>query len=399
MKTLKEHRKIFFKLILLTIIFFIITSIINLSEYVTYNNIVNNKINDIVSNLDQNTDSSEIVDILSSDDTEKVSILAKYNFDKDASYISLLNKEMHKSIIMNFVIAFIFVLSAFLLIYIYLRKRDKDIESITEYINKINNGNYSLNIIENDEDEISKLKNELYKITVSLKETAEINRETKENLSNSIADVSHQIKTPLTTISILLDNINDTPDMNEETKKDFLSEITKQVEVIKFMTITILKLARFDAGVVEYKVTDIKVKKLVKEIKKRLDVLLDLKDIDLVVDDNDVSFMGDFNWESEALTNIVKNCIEASDNGEKIKISSSTNSVFTQINIEDHGHGIAKKDLHHIFERFYKTSNAQKESYGIGLNLAKNIIEKDNGYITVSSVVGQGTKFVIRYLK
>jgi signal transduction histidine kinase len=329
MKTLKEHRKIFFKLILLTIIFFIITSIINLSEYVTYNNIVNNKINDIVSNLDQNTDSSEIVDILSSDDTEKVSILAKYNFDKDASYISLLNKEMHKSIIMNFVIAFIFVLSAFLLIYIYLRKRDKDIESITEYINKINNGNYSLNIIENDEDEISKLKNELYKITVSLKETAEINRETKENLSNSIADVSHQIKTPLTTISILLDNINDTPDMNEETKKDFLSEITKQVEVIKFMTITILKLARFDAGVVEYKVTDIKVKKLVKEIKKRLDVLLDLKDIDLVVDDNDVSFMGDFNWESEALTNIVKNCIEASDNGEKIKISSSTNSVFT----------------------------------------------------------------------
>ena len=106
----------------------------------------------------------------------------------------------------------------------------------------------------------------------------------------------------------------------------------------------------------------------------------------------------DIKWQVEAITNIIKNCVEHSESGTKISIKYGKNDLYSEILIEDQGSGIDPEDLKHIFERFYKGKNSRKDSVGIGLSLAKTIIEKDNGYITVESEIGKGSKFCIRYL-
>ena len=145
---------------------------------------------------------------------------------------------------------------------------------------------------------------------------------------------------------------------------------------------------------------EINVKKLIQNIISNLAILIDIKDIKIEENISEqITLFADYNWQLEALTNIIKNCIEHSFDGGKIKIEAESNSVFTKIIIADEGEGIEKKDLNRIFERFYKSAKSSENSIGIGLALAKTIIEKERGYIKVESEVGKGTKFEIKYLK
>ena len=286
------------------------------------------------------------------------------------------------------------------IIILYLRKRDKKIKQITNYINQIKNKKYDLNIEENTEDELSNLKNELYKITIMLKEESEISKKDKENLKMSVEDISHQLKTPLTSITIMLDNLKDNPNMEEKTKQKFIFEISKQVEWINWLVISMLKLSKLDANVVQFYDEKINLNKFIGEIIKNLEIPIEVKNQKIIIDGNEnVSFIGDYKWQQEAITNIIKNCIEHNANNGTIYINYEENSLFTKITIRDEGEGISKEDLKHIFERFYKGKNSSENSVGIGLALAKNIIQKNNGMINCKSELDKGTEFVIKYMK
>ena len=361
---------------------------------------VSNLIDEIMEKYPE-TDEQELIRIINSENPEqKDEVLSKYGYTNNISYIKELENSMNTSIRINIAIIVLLGVIAIIVALIYTNKRDKSLRSINKYLDKVNNGNYELKIEDNGEDEISRLRNELYKTTILLRESAENSEKEKTNLSNSLADISHQLKTPLTSIRIMLDNIEENPNMDEKTRNEFIEEISRQIDWISSLVISLLKLAKFDAGAIVMQDTQINVKKLIDNVINNLAIMIDIKNIKIEEKiDEDVILRADYNWQLEALTNIIKNCIEHSKEDSKIKIEVENNSIFVKIKITDEGEGIAKEDLSHIFERFYKSKQVSENSIGIGLSLAKTIIEKENGYIKVDSELGKGTTFEIKYLK
>ena len=373
-------------------------------QYKNYEKIVNLTVSNLIDEIMKKypeTDEQELIRIINSENQEqKDEVLSKYGYTNNISYIKELENSMNTSIRINIAIIVLLGVIAIIVALIYTNKRDKSLRSINKYLDKVNNGNYELKIEDNGEDEISRLRNELYKTTILLRESAENSEKEKTNLSNSLADISHQLKTPLTSIRIMLDNIEENPNMDEKTRNEFIEEISRQIDWISSLVISLLKLAKFDAGAIIMQDTQINVKKLIDNVINNLAIMIDIKNIKIEEKiDEDVILRADYNWQLEALTNIIKNCIEHSKEDSKIKIEVENNSIFVKIKITDEGEGIAKEDLSHIFERFYKSKQASENSIGIGLSLAKTIIEKENGYIKVDSELGKGTTFEIKYLK
>ena len=259
---------------------------------------------------------------------------------------------------------------------------------------------YEIGIDKESEDELNRLKDSLYKITVMLKEDSESKRKQNEAILELVSDISHQLKTPITSIQILLDNILENENMDSDTRRNFTLEILRQVKGMNFLIFSLLKLSKLDACVVEFDNEEISVNKLVADILANLDVLIELKHLDVHVDvSENVRFDGDYNWNKEAVLNIVKNAVEYTPDGKNIFIGAEENDLYTKIVIRDEGKGIDKKDLPHIFERFYKRDNSAEDSFGIGLALSKSIVEKQDGFVSVDSEVGVGTTFTIKYFK
>ena len=403
----KNIKYLILPMIILTITVSITITIQTIKQYKTVTITLNEKIAEIMGKISESNpemDSREIIEILNSaKNTEQYekgqTELSKYGIEIDKiNSIKLIENQMKTNLKLNVLIILLFSILWMTIIVLYLRKRDKKIQQITNYINQIKNKKYDLNIEENTEDELSNLKNELYKITIMLKEESEISKKDKENLKMSVEDISHQLKTPLTSITIMLDNLKDNPNMEEKTKQKF--EISKQVEWINWLVISMLKLSKLDANVVQFYDEKINLKKFIGEIIKNLEIPIEVKNQKIIIDgDENVSFIGDYKWQQEAITNIIKNCIEHNENNGTIYINYEENSLFTKITIRDEGEGIPKEDLKHIFERFYKGKNSSENSVGIGLALAKNIIEKNNGMINCKSELDKGTEFVIKYMK
>ena len=405
----KNIKYLILPMIILTITASITITIQTIQQYKAVTITLNEKIAEIMGKISESNpemDSREIIEILNSaKNTEQYekgqTELSKYGIEIDKiNSIKLIENQMKTNLKLNILIIVLFSILWMTIIILYLRKRDKKIKQITNYINQIKNKKYDLNIEENTEDELSNLKNELYKITIMLKEESEISKKDKENLKMSVEDISHQLKTPLTSITIMLDNLKDNPNMEEKTKQKFIFEISKQVEWINWLVISMLKLSKLDANVVQFYDEKINLKKFIGEIIKNLEIPIEVKNQKIIIDgDENVSFIGDYKWQQEAITNIIKNCIEHNENNGTIYINYEENSLFTKITIRDEGEGIPKEDLKHIFERFYKGKNSSENSVGIGLALAKNIIEKNNGMINCKSELDKGTEFVIKYMK
>ncbi len=401
MKSKVELKKYLFKILIVSICLIIIFFIINIYEYHVYTKNFNNKINNIVEILQikyPNLSEKEIIEILNSKDVPNSNTLKKYGIGLINKSIVIENeKKYHEFLFLNI---FLFILSISILIIlfiIYLKKREKDILDITNYITEINNKNYSLKIDSNTEDELSILKNEIYKTTVMLKEIAEISKKDKLNLKSSLEDISHQLKTPLTSILVMLDNLIDDPLMSQNTREDFIKDIKRNVININFLVQSILKLSKFDSNTINFTKEKYFIKDILKEASKNVSTLCDLKNIKLnIKGDEKAKIICDFRWQVEALTNIIKNCVEHSQIKNKIDISYEQNNAYAMISIKDYGEGIDKKDLPHIFERFYKGNNSSSESIGIGLALSKAIIENDNGIINVKSDESS-TEFLIKY--
>lgn len=389
--------------VLLIIVTTFIFGIINSLQYKKYLKTVNSKVNIIINEVIEKypeVTEDDIMEILRSEETSQNNLLEKYGYDSDIAYIKQLDELIETNKKQNIIYIVVVELIALGIYLVYVISQEKKIKEINDYINGINNKNYTLKIEENNNSELSRLRNELYKTTVLLKETAELSVKEKENLSTAIADISHQLKTPLTSIRIMLDNIQDDPDMEKEVREDFLMEISKQIDWISSLVISLLKIAKFDAGTIKMENEEIHVQKLIDAVIGNLAILIELKEIEIITKiDEKAVFLADYKWQQEALTNILKNAIEHSNQKSKIYIEVENTSVFLKIKIRDEGQGISKVDQKHIFERFYKAKNSSENSIGIGLALAKTIIEKNNGYVNVDSEVGKGTTFEIKYLK
>lgn len=393
-------------IILGTIVIMLSTGIfwvINNIQYRKYLKIVNAKIDNIISEVIEkypDITEEEVLEILKNNETPESSVLEKYGYTPDISYIKTLGEQIETNKKQNIALVIIFGTVSLGIYLIYVITQEKKIAEINEYIKQINNKNYILKIEENNNGELSKLRNELYKTTVLLKETAEISEKEKENLSTAIADISHQLKTPLTSIRIMLDNIQDDPDMEKEVREDFLREISKQIDWISSLVVALLKIAKFDAGTIKMENNEINAKNLIDNIISNLAILMELKNIEIITNvDEKATFIADYKWQQEALTNILKNAIEHSKHNSRIYITVENTSLFLKIIIKDEGSGIDKEDLKHIFQRFYKTKNSSENSIGIGLPLAKAIIEQSNGYIKVETKYGEGTSFEVKYIK
>ncbi len=389
--------------IVIVLLFIIIFVVVIKMQNKVYSKIVNEKINDIINNVMEKypeVKEEDILKIINNRDDSSENILEKYGYDDELSYIKELRENINKNLINTAVLIGIFGIASLSIFMRYVLIQEKELKEINEYIKEVNNKNYSLKIEDNKDGELSRLRNELYKTTVILREAAENSEEEKEKLSIAIADISHQLKTPLTSIRIMLNNISDNPDMPQEIREDFIQDISKQVEHMSSLVISLLKIAKFDAGTIKMENEEIDAKKLIDSVINNLAILIEIKEIEVITKiDEKAIFIADYKWQQEALTNILKNAIEHSQPKSNIYIIVENTSIFLKIKIKDEGQGIEQKDLKHIFERFYRAKNCNEDSIGIGLSLAKTIIEQNNGYIKATSEVGKGTLFEIKYIK
>ena len=392
-----KNKKYLITNILIIISFLLLIYISNSLFYQKYINNNNLFLNNVISNILEkypNITKEEIVSLLNNNKNKNKNILNEYGIYLDNSYVLNNNKLVKYNNISNLVLVILLSLSLFIIYLIKLKKVNKELNYILSYLKNINMGIYKLEIDSNDETSFSLLKNELLKTTIMLKEIASINQKDKVLLKKSLEDISHQIKTPLTTITLILDNINET------NYKEKVKDMKRIVVNLNFLINSLLKLARFDANTITFKRDKILVSDLLDKVILNVSILADLKEIEIIKKGELHSFVkGDFNWEEEALTNILKNSLEHSLKNNNIEIIVENNKLYTSITIKDQGVGISEHDLKHIFERFYKCENSTSSSVGIGLSLAKSIIEHDEGSISVISKVGVGTSFIIKYFK
>lgn len=401
MKNKIEFKKTLICCTAVLLCFVFAAGVLGLIEYRAYTRNFNERIDIIVSKIAEKypeVTRNDIIKILDGEG-EGTNALREYGVDLSKESLVLENDRVFR----NFTVVTLIFTAAFslLLVFVFMRyngKKDKALQEITRYIEELNSRNYTLKIDDNSEDELSILKNEVCKTTVMLREAADNSLKDKAMLKESISDISHQLRTPLTSILIMLDNILDNPEMDEETRTGFIRKTRGEIINISFLTESLLKLSKFDANTVKYTNRTENVHGLLSDAAERVSLIADLKNVAVnIKGDGEETIVCDKRWQTEAFSNIIKNCIEHSPENSEINISFDRNKLYEKIEIRDSGCGISKEDLPHIFERFYKGKNSSKSSIGIGLALAKSIVEAGGGYITADSEENKGTTFTIKY--
>lgn len=289
----------------------------------------------------------------------------------------------------------------FVLWWIDMSRRYRHMEEMAQDIDRILHGNESSMLAAYEEGDISILRNEISKMTVMLRQQAEQLGGEKVKLAESLADISHQIRTPLTSLNLMLESLKNENDA--ERRRRLIFDMRKQLERIDGLVVSLLKLAKMDAGTIKLQRAQVNLEELVRAALQPIEIMLELKGVE-VKQQVSGCYMGDMEWSREAVTNILKNCMEHTEEGGTISISGYENAVHTELMIQDTGAGIAKDDLPHIFERFYKGQNSKNDSYGIGLALARSIIAGQNGTIKAENVISAdgdicGARFIIRFYK
>lgn len=397
----KRYIKIF---IIISSLFLVVSIVSNYMLYRSYKEILYDNYNSIVSSIfnkypDLEEDVMDsLIHPISTEDGER--ILQKYGLnDIDGyEYMGTLKDLKWQMVYHTLLIGIVFI---FVLLFIYLYDKRKEylrIEQIQDYFNRVLKGDYSIDIREYKESEFSSLKNDIYKVTNLLKEKENYSSHEKKHLASVLSDISHQLKTPLTSMYVIND-ILENDDIDYEKKKEMLSKNRAQLERIEWLVTSLLKLSRLDSGMVTLKQENVFVYELLEKAISPLRIPIELKEQNIIIEgDNNICISVDEKWTVEALVNIIKNAYEHTPVAGTITISYTENPIYTEIKIQDTGEGISSKDLPHIFERFYH-GNTNKESIGIGLNMAKSIIEKQNGYIKVESQKKVGTTFILQFYK
>lgn len=401
----KEVRELILIEIIVLIIGIVSILLLNKYSYETYKEaIIENNLYIIDSIISKHPElENEVIDGIINHDiskSESYEILNKYGLDRldtvdylnDNSYI---NKTIRKY---NIIYISVLIIIVFSILIIYINKIYNKIRKLSIYTNDILNNKYNMDIREYSEGDISNLKNDLYKMTIKLKEQNELSLKDKIYLQDTLSDISHQLKTPLTSMYVINELLYDDK-LNKSLKKELLNKSKKGLERIEWLITSLLKMSRLDSGSEKLILERVKLINIINKTIEPIKIPLELKNINLNVScSNDIKVNVDVNWTTEALINILKNAMEHTLENGNINIVCSDNPLYTMISISDDGCGISKKDLPHIFERFYK-GMSNKESIGIGLNMSKKIIENENGNISVKSKENEGTTFIIKLFK
>ncbi len=279
------------------------------------------------------------------------------------------------------------------------RKRYKIIADLCGDIDRILHRQETFDLNEYAEGELAILSSEIYKMTVRMREQAELLKKDKQFLADSMADLSHQIRTPLTSVNLIVALLQK-PDLTDERRHELTQDMMKLLGHIERLVNVVLKLSKLDAGTVEFQCERVSVAELVNKAAEPLAIPMELRNQQLRINiDDSVYFSGDLAWTAEAIENILKNCMEHTPEGGTIGIDVSETALFTEIIISDSGSGIDKDDLPHLFERFYRGKNSSSQNYGIGLALARMIISEQNGTVKAGNIKGGGAKFTVRFYK
>lgn len=327
-------------------------------------------------------------------------VLSKYNYNSNISLKNepIINESIRYIFNINWVFLCIILILFIILSLSYFRKIYEDIKDMTDYVYNSSEGRKFEMKNRNQDGQIGLLKTELIKMTNILKEKVELLNNEKIFLNNTISDISHQLKTPMTSLVILNDLMYE--DLPKETKIEFLDKIKSQLNRMEWLVKSMLKLSKVEAKVINFEKKEVKINELIKRSVAPSLIPMEIKNIELGISgDENTTYIGDINWSSEAFVNIIKNCIEHTPQGGKININYDQNPLYCEVVIKDSGEGIDKKDLPHIFKRFYKGKTSKEDSVGIGLAMSKSIIESQNGDIYVKSEKNEGTEFHIIFHK
>lgn len=280
----------------------------------------------------------------------------------------------------------------------FTRARYRKIAEISEQIDLVLHYGERMDISEEEEGELSILRSEITKMTLRIREQNDALKREKKHLADSLADIAHQLRTPLTSANLVLSLLENDPEKEE--RKKLLRECEELFAQMEWLLTSLLKLSRLDAGIVVFKRENIDARSLVESAVSPLLIPMELHDISLEKNvPADIRIRGDALWLSEAIRNILKNCMESVGDGGKIEISCKDTLLYTEITVHDSGVGFEKEELHHIFDRFYRGKKENAAGYGIGLALSKTIIIGQGGTLAAKNHPEGGAVFTIRFPK
>lgn len=392
--------------IISNITFIIIIILFNLcSSFYIHNQykkeIINNNAKIIANIADNDKLENKIVESLlkSNQNIDKgIKILEKYDLSnyKNIDELKSVKKLEKKLITINMSFSFIIIIIYTIFLIKYNKNTKKEALLMQKYMDNILIDNYNIDFNTYDDNVLSSLKDDIYKMTIKLKNMADNSNKEKKYLATTLSDISHQLKTPLTSLFVF-NEILKQDNLDLKTRKEILEKSEKQLERIKWLITSLLKMSQLDSGSITLQKDKVNLQKLINESCEPFLISLDLKNVKLQINiDKKAFIICDKNWTIEAISNIVKNALEHVKENGTITIQSITNPIYLKLEIIDDGEGIKAEEINHIFERFYH-GNKNKDSIGIGLNMSKMIIEKQKGHIEVESKLNKGTKFSIYF--
>ena len=398
MKTEKRFVMLFAAAIAACCVLCVVCSVLTLGHLRQNNNAA---VTQLIANLrahDPDITDAEIMQLLNAEenthDAEK--LLRSYGISEDKWAVKSSQADSAMVVASASAVCLLCGAACFGVFAVYRRRQRKRLDRLINYLAAVNGGSYDLALDSNSETADSRLQNEIYKTTVTLREAAQQAAESREKLKTALSDISHQLKTPLTSVIITTENLLDNPDLPPELRQEFLRDIYRSSNHISFLVQSLLTLSKLDADSIVLKRKPEPLGDIFSEVTQNIAVLAELKGVSVTADDNGVTLDCDKKWLCEALSNIAKNCVEHTDEGGAVRLSAESNPLYTKITVSDNGQGIAPEDLPHIFERFYRGKNAADDSVGIGLALSKTIVEKAGGTIRVDSEPKKGSTFTVK---
>lgn len=283
-------------------------------------------------------------------------------------------------------------------VFLYNRNRYRKIEELTTKIDDMLHENQRLEL-QAEEGELAILSSQINKMTVRLQEQSSSLQKEKDHLSSSLTDIAHQLRTPLTTLTMIGDFLSE-PELSNQRRQELARELLNMLKRIDQLITILLKIAKLEGQTIQYQPQEVSLKKLLSDSLQPFLIPIELKEMTVKLNGvENVTLSTDRSWTQEAIGNIIKNCIEHSEIGSSLTLSYDQNALYTEITISDTGQGISSEDLPHIFERFYQGKNHHKNSFGVGLSLARMIITQQGGNLTVKNQQTGGACFTIRFYK
>lgn len=276
-------------------------------------------------------------------------------------------------------------------------RTDRELAQLSQTLNRILHGEEHLEVEAYTEGELGILRSEIHKMTVRLREQQQTLQEDKVYLANSLADLSHQLRTPLTSMNLVAELLT-REDLTPQRKAKLCRELSQLLGQMDWLVTTLLKLSKLEAGTIPFRSETIPLEQLVEQAAAPFLIPMELREQAFRVECSG-TFTGDVHWTAEAVGNLIKNAMEHTPAGGEITIRGRENALFSELVVEDTGPGIDPQDLPHLFERFYRGSSRTSHGFGIGLSLSQRIVTGQGGTIQARNRSPQGAQFILRFYK